>query len=102
MPDFVKVATTGELGRGEAKRVEVRGKAIALFNLGVSYHAIDDECPHRGGPLSEGLVEGEEVTCPWHGSKFNVRTGKVLEPPAQGGVASYPVRVSGADIEVEV
>jgi nitrite reductase/ring-hydroxylating ferredoxin subunit len=78
------------------------GKVIALFNLEGSYHAIDDACPHRGGPLSEGPVESEVVTCPWHGSKFNVKSGDVLTPPARTGVSSYRVRVSGSDIEMEV
>ena len=57
---------------------------------------------HRGGPLSEGEIEGEQVTCPWHGALFNIKTGEVLGPPARTGVASYSVRVEGTDIEVEV
>jgi 3-phenylpropionate/trans-cinnamate dioxygenase ferredoxin subunit len=52
--------------------------------------------------LSEGEVEGAEVTCPWHGAKFDIRTGAVLGPPAPQGVKSYPVRVTGADVEIEV
>lgn len=102
MARFVKVATTGELSPGQAKKVEVDGKTLALFNLAGSYYAIDDTCPHRGGPLSEGLVEGEAVTCPWHGSRFNVTSGDVLTPPARTGVFSYPVRVEASDIEVEI
>jgi nitrite reductase/ring-hydroxylating ferredoxin subunit len=102
MARFVKVATTGELAPGQAKKVELEGKTIALFNLEGSYHAIDDTCPHRGGPLSQGLIEGEVVTCPWHGSKFQIKTGEVLTPPARTGVSSYPVRVEGSDIEVEL
>jgi len=102
MARFVKVATTGELAPGQAKKVELEGKTIALLNLEGSYHAIDDTCPHRGGPLSQGLIEGEVVTCPWHGSKFRVKTGEVLTPPARTGVSSYPVRVEGSDIEVEI
>ncbi len=102
MVAFIKVATVGELAPGQAKRVEVQGKAIALFNLGGSYHAIDDTCTHRGGPLSEGDVEGQVVTCPWHGATFDVTTGRVTGPPARAGVTSYPTRVHGADIEVEV
>lgn len=102
MTRFVKVATTSELAPGQAKKVEVDGKTIALFNLEGGYHAIDDTCTHRGGPLSEGPVEGEMVTCPWHGSKFNVKSGDVLTPPARTGVSSYRVRVSGSDVEVEV
>jgi len=61
-----------------------------------------DTCPHRGGPLSEGEVEGGEVTCPWHGSEFGLRTGTVLVPPVQTGVKNYPVRVTGRDIEIEL
>ena len=102
MSKFVKVATTNELAPGQAKKVEVDGKVIALFALEGGYHAIDDTCPHRGGPLSEGPVEGEAVMCPWHGSTFNVKSGDVLTPPARTGVSSYRVRVTGSDIEVEV
>lgn len=102
MAKFVKVATTGELAPGQAKKVEVEGKTIALFNLEGSYHAIDDTCPHRGGPLSQGLIDGEVVTCPWHGAKFRIKTGEVLASPARTGVSSYPVRVEGSDIKVEI
>jgi nitrite reductase/ring-hydroxylating ferredoxin subunit len=102
MTRFVKVATTSELAPGQAKKVEVDGKTIALFNLEGGYHAIDDTCPHRGGPLSKGPVDGEVVTCPWHGSKFNVKSGDVLTRPARTGVSSYRVRVSGSDIETEL
>ena len=102
MAAFVKVATTGEVAPGEAKKVDVQGKAIALFNCGGSYHAIDDTCTHRGGPLSEGSIDGDVVTCPWHGAKFRVTTGEVCGPPARAAVSSYRTRVNGSDIEVEV
>jgi len=102
MAAFVKVATSGELAPGQAKKAEVVGKTIALFNLGGTYHAIADTCTHRGGPLSEGEVEGHVVTCPWHGAKFDITSGEVLGPPAPAGVASYPTRVNGSDIEVEL
>jgi len=87
---------------GEAKCVEVAGKKIALFNLEGTFYAIDDTCTHRGGPLSEGEVSGEEVTCPWHGAIYNIKTGEALGPRAPRGVARYAVRVQGADVEVEV
>ncbi len=102
MAQFIKVASTADLAPGAAKCVEVAGKKIALFNLEGSFHAIDDTCTHRGGPLSEGEVSGEEVTCPWHGAVYNIKTGAVLGAPAPRGVASYPVRVQGPDVEVEV
>jgi len=102
MGKFVKVATTGEIPPGQSKQVETEGRQIALFNLGGTFYAIDNTCSHVGGPLAEGLLEGEEVECPWHGARFNVKTGAALTPPAGAEVASYKVRVSGSDIEVEV
>ena len=102
MAEFVKVAKTDEIAPGQGKMVEVSGKKIALFNVEGSFHAIDDTCTHRGGPLSEGILEGEQVTCPWHGAVFDVRTGEVLSPPAPKGVSRYDVRVEGDDVEVEI
>ena len=66
MPKFMKVATTDELEDQQAKLVEVEGQKIALFRVGEAFHALSNTCTHRGGPLSEGTVEGAEVTCPWH------------------------------------
>ena len=103
MAQFIRVASTSDLPPGQGKCVEVEGKKkIALFNLAGSFYAIDDTCTHRGGPLSEGEVAGEEVTCPWHGAVYNIKTGAVLGAPAPRGVASYAVRVQGSDVEVEV
>ena len=102
MADFVKVATTIEIEPGKARLVDVRGKPIALFNVDGNFFAVDNMCTHRGGPLAEGEISGHEVTCPWHGARFDVRTGNVAGPPAQKGVARYGVRVTGTDIEVEV
>lgn len=102
MVRFVKVAKTDEIAPGQAKMVEVDDKRITLFNLEGNFYATDDTCTHVGGPLSEGEIQGEKVTCPWHGSIFNIKTGEVLGPPARTGVASYNVRVEGMGIEVEV
>jgi len=102
MAAFIKVATTSELAPDQAKKVEVNGKTIALFNLGGSYYAIDNTCTHRGGPLSEGDVEGQVVTCPWHGAKFRIATGELLGSPGRGPVRSYPSRVNGQDVEIEL
>jgi nitrite reductase/ring-hydroxylating ferredoxin subunit len=102
MAEFKKVATVGDIQPGTAKLVEVAGKKIALFNLGGTIYGLDDVCPHRGGPLSEGPIEGESVTCPWHGSVFNIRSGAVETPPARVGVTTYKIRVQGTDVEVEI
>ena len=102
MADFVKVATTGEIAPGQGKIVEVQGKEIALFNVGGAYFAIDNMCTHEEASLADGEITGFEVTCPLHGAKFDVRSGQVLGPPAYDDVARYPVRVSGADVEIDV
>lgn len=102
MSEFKKVAKTEDIPAGQASMVEVDGKEIALFNVAGSFHAIDNTCTHVGGPLCEGEIEGNEVTCPWHGAMFDVTTGQVLGPPAASSVSRYNVRVDGSDIEVEV
>ncbi len=102
MPEYVKVAVTDDIPPNQGKLVEVQGKKIALFNLEGRYYAIDNTCTHRGGPLSEGELEGDEVTCPWHGAKFKVTSGEVLSPPAPRAVKSFPIRVAGNDLEVEI
>ena len=102
MSGFIKVTTTEELADQQAKVVDVEGHKIALFRVNGAFYALSDTCTHRGGPLSEGEVEGAEVTCPWHGAKFDLRTGAVLGPPAKTGVKSHPVKVTGSDIEIEL
>jgi 3-phenylpropionate/trans-cinnamate dioxygenase ferredoxin component len=108
---FVKVAKKSELPEhegtleeieGKGTLVEVEGNRIALFNLDGEVYAIDDACTHEGGPLSEGTVQGDEVVCPWHGSRFSIVSGEARALPAMENVASYKVRVTGDDVEVEV
>ncbi len=102
MGKFVSVATVSEIAPGGAKQVEVEGHTLAIYNVGGTFYAIDNTCTHVGGPLAEGTVEGEEVECPWHGARFDVKTGKVVSPPAGSDVQSYPVRVNGSNVEVEI
>ena len=103
MAKFVKVGNKSEFQDLEAgKLVDAGGQTIAIFDLGGNYYAIENTCPHRGGPLVEGEMDGEEVICPWHGARFNIKTGAVLAPPAPQGVKSFPVRVTGDDVEVEI
>jgi nitrite reductase/ring-hydroxylating ferredoxin subunit len=102
MATFITVARTNELTPGQGKLIEVNQKRIALFNLGGRYYALDDMCPHRGGPLSEGEIEGEAVVCPWHGATFDLATGNVTRPPAAAGIATYEVRLDGEEIAIAV
>lgn len=102
MGTFHKVIEVNELAPGSGKVVEVSGQRIALFNIGGTFYAIGDTCTHRGGPLSEGTLEGTTITCPWHGAEFDVTTGKNLAPPAPKEVPSYEVRVEGQEVQVEI
>ena len=102
MPKTVKIAQTGELSPGTGKVVQADGHTIALFNVEGTFYALDNTCTHRGGPLGEGALSGDTVACPWHGAHFNVKTGAVTVPPARTGVRSFPVKVEGSDVLVEV
>ncbi len=101
MPRFVKLATLSELPEGSAAEVEFEGRVYALYNIKGAISAIDGICPHQGGPLAEGLVEGTTVTCPWHGWQFDVCTGKTalgakIKQPV------YEVRIEDQDVLVAV
>lgn len=102
MGTFVKTVKAQEMEAGQGKLAEVQGKKIALFCVDGSFYAIDDTCPHLGGSLSEGFVNGKEVLCPWHGAAFDMTTGAVLSPPAARGVSCYRVRVNDGEVEVEI
>jgi nitrite reductase (NADH) small subunit len=102
MSKFVKIAETKDVAPGTGKVIEAEGHTIALFNVAGTFHAIDNTCTHMGGPLGEGELEGEVVTCPWHGAKFSVITGKVLGAPARKGVRSFSINVQGNDVLVQM
>jgi nitrite reductase (NADH) small subunit len=80
---------------------EAGGKVFCLGNLNGELHALNGICPHRGGPLGQGVVQGESVVCPWHAWSFNLKTGEA-EPPVQQRVRVYPVRVQGDDVLLEL
>jgi nitrite reductase/ring-hydroxylating ferredoxin subunit len=96
----VKVAQVSKVAPGTGTVVNAEGKAIAVFNIGGTFYAIANACTHMGGPLGQGTLEGTTVTCPWHGSQFNVTSGQLIKGPARKPVASYPTRVQGDDVLV--
>ncbi len=102
MSNFVSVAKVSDFDIQQAKCGEVEGKSIALFKLGDEFFAIDDTCTHKGGPLRDGNIEGDEIECPWHGACFNIRSGKVTLDPAEEDVSTYDVRLLDDMIEVDV
>jgi nitrite reductase/ring-hydroxylating ferredoxin subunit len=98
----VKLAKVSDVPVGTGKVVQAGGKTLALFNLGGTFYALDNRCTHLGGPLGAGAVEGNQVTCPWHGSVFNITTGEVVKPPALRSVATFPVGVEPDEVLVEL
>lgn len=85
---------------GHAIRVSVNGTPVAIFNLGTTLVGLDAECPHEGGPLDEGPVDGGNVTCPWHGSVFRLSDGALIEGPAESPVKPYRVTLDGTTLVV--
>ena len=94
-----KVAEVTEVGEGQAKVLEVNGRSLAVFNVSGRFYAIDNLCPHRGGPLGEGDLEGTVVVCPWHGWRWDVTTGANTNNPAVR-VGCYPVSVEQGSLFV--
>ncbi len=97
----IPIANLSELEPGTCRSVEVDGIGVALFNVEGTIYALNNTCPHAGGPLGEGKLNGELVECPWHGWRYNVRTGERPENP-DFKVACYPVQVDGTLILVSI
>ncbi|HEV7731769.1 MAG TPA: Rieske 2Fe-2S domain-containing protein [Candidatus Binatia bacterium] len=93
MSTFVKACAASDIAPGTGKTVTVEGKELALFNIDGTFRAIDNECPHRGGPLGEGDVEGCLVTCPWHAWQFDVTTGESVTDDMK--VSTYETKLDG-------
>jgi len=102
MAGFVKIGKAADVPVGQVRVFEVDGKGIAVANVGGSYYAIDNVCTHDGGPLGEGIVVNDQVECPRHGARFDVRTGRPKALPAVMPVRTYPVEVDGEEIRVDV
>ena len=101
---FVKVARLSEIGEGRLKTVDADGDDVCLINSGGKIYAIQEYCTHEEGPLHEGHLEGDEVVCPWHQARFDIKTGKVSPETdwAPRDVKIYRVKVEGDDVFVDV
>lgn len=100
MPDdFVTVARVRDIAPGSAKAVMIGNREIALFNVDGTFYALDNTCPHQGGPLCEGWVEDDEVTCPWHAWTFKLSDGKMTLGD-YACVDAFDVRVDGDVVSV--
>lgn len=104
---YFKVAQINELKNGEKKKVSISDKVILLTNIQDTYFAIDNTCPHMGGSLYDGNLDGYNITCPRHGAVFNVRTGKSIKGAKIAfanikvdDTPAYSVKIEGDDILV--
>jgi 3-phenylpropionate/trans-cinnamate dioxygenase ferredoxin subunit len=100
MSDWTKVASVDDVKPGNIVQVEVDGESVALANTGDEFLATSDVCSHEYVMLSGGWLEDDEIECPQHGSRFNMRTGEVLNPPATQPIAPYQTKVEGRDVYV--
>ncbi len=100
MSDWVKVAAVDDVKAGSVIPVEVGGEPVALANTGEEFLATSDICSHDYVELHDGYLEDDEIECPQHGSRFNMRTGKVLNPPATQSIDAYETKVEGHDVYV--
>jgi nitrite reductase/ring-hydroxylating ferredoxin subunit len=98
----VDVGGESEIPEGGSTCVSGAGRPLALFKIGGKVYCLDNDCTHLGGPLCEGVLDGFVVECPWHGSRFDVRTGEVVGPPAETSVESHPVRTEGGRVWVDL
>jgi nitrite reductase/ring-hydroxylating ferredoxin subunit/uncharacterized membrane protein len=99
--EYTPVLPVAEMPASTLRRVEVAGVPVVLLKLGEKYFAIAATCTHAGGPLDEGELQGGVVQCPWHGSRFRMRDGKVLTGPATFAQPRYDVRVRDGLIELK-
>ena len=99
---YAKVGRVEDVPPGAVRVFDVRDREIALCNVGGDLYAIDNVCTHDGGSLDQGEVMGYEVECPRHGARFDVRSGEVTEEPAVLPIDTFPVRLDGDDIEIDI
>lgn len=102
MGHWLDVARVEDLPAGTRRVLQDEEFRVAVFNLGGKFFAFRDECPHDGGILSNGMLEGEVIVCPRHGARFSVKSGAVLGPPAYEDLRMFPVRVADGWVQVQL
>lgn len=99
---WIAIISVDELPEGESRTFAVGKEWIALCKRGGQVYAVEDLCPHDTGPLGDGHLEGDEIVCPRHGARFDIRTGEVTRLPAVCGIRTFRVRTIDGRIEVEI
>lgn len=104
MAEFVKVARFSDIGEGKLKYADANGEEVCLIKSGGKVYALQEYCTHEEGPMHEGRVQGDEVVCPWHDARFDIRTGKVNPETdwTDRDLKTFEVKVEGDDVFVKV
>lgn len=100
MDELIKIGDCRQFPVGEGRKCKVRGEEIGIFNLGNEFRAVSNRCPHKGGPLSDGLVLGTEVICPVHSRKFDLKTGSVANEAEK--VKTFEVFIQNGDVYLKL
>jgi len=98
---FANVGQLGDFPSGSMKKIQVNVEDALVANISGRIYAIVDTCTHRGCSLSEGTIEGNVVTCPCHGGRFDITTGKVIGPPPKRDEPIFEVRMQGSNVLVK-
>jgi nitrite reductase (NADH) small subunit len=99
---FTKLTAESELpAEGEAKEFTVGDRVICVANVNGTISAMDNVCLHRGGPLGQGVIEGDKLVCPWHGWQYDPQTGQAVHNPT-ARVAVYPIKIENGAVMVEI
>ena len=100
--NWIRVTKTENIPLREGRSVRIGDREVAIFNLGDRFAAIDNDCPHRGGPMCDGIVTGSAVVCPLHGWKISLDSGVVLRPEVCVRVETYPVQVVDGTVAIQL
>jgi len=96
--DYARVGLVSDFPLGACKKVRVGNDDVVVANVDGGLYAITNSCTHRGGPLSEGELQGTLITCPWHGGQFDLTSGRAVSPPASKNAIAFDVRIEGSDV----
>ena len=99
MPNFVRIGAVEDFPEGQGRIISAARKPVAVFKAGGKFYAVNNICPHMGGPIGEGRLRGYLVDCPWHGWSYDIRNGKDPTPPGHD-ISAYEVKVEGDVISV--
>jgi nitrite reductase (NADH) small subunit len=100
-PTWTRITQTDNIPQREGRAIRIAGLDVAIFNLNGRFLAIENRCPHKGGPLADGIVSGTTVVCPLHGRRFDLETGAAVMASEPGCIATFPTRVENGIVLVD-